>query len=165
MTAMQSRLLGVAILVGTVAIVTHVVKGSDPASASGPSREGPAGKEQTEIEAAQARARLERGAYVLSSKRLSDHEEIVQIVIPEGYVEDLDTRCVVYRDVELRTSTMTCSGIKFRSHARILIPVDRPECRDVASEVAWLTVPASRSSRLLRRPTAPMKVLGARAAD
>ncbi len=117
MTAMQMRVVGVAILAAVVAILMNVVKGGDMASGGSSSPEALARQNQLETDAARSRARFDAGAYILRSKQLSEHEELKLIVIPEGYVEDLDTRCVVYQDSELRTSTITCNGIKFRSLA------------------------------------------------
>ena len=119
MTATQSRLLGVALLLASISVVLRLTSGSDPsesATAEG-SRDAIARKAQMEQESARSRARFEEGAFVKSSKQLSDHEVLQVIVIPESYVEELDTRCVVYQNLESRTSTMDCSGAMFRRPA------------------------------------------------
>ena len=113
MTNMQSRLLGVAVLLAAVAFVVHITRSGDAAQDRGPSPD--AANSALAGEIAKSRARLESGAFIASAKQLSDHETIQQIVIPEGYTSELDTRCVVYENLELRTSTITCSGPMFRS--------------------------------------------------
>jgi hypothetical protein len=114
MTANRSGLLGVALLFGTVTAVMFLFRGGDGADNAANVNEAQralARKQQLEQAYAQSRARLELGAYVLSSKRVSETEEIATLVIPEGLAEELDTRCVVYKNSELRTSSITCSGI------------------------------------------------------
>jgi hypothetical protein len=61
-----------------------------------------------------ARARLAAGARIVSRKRISDTEEIEVVLIPEAYSEALDTRCVVYKNSELNTSSLACSGAGWR---------------------------------------------------
>ena len=115
MTAGQSRLLGVALLLATVAFVMHITNSGDAAQDRGPSPD--AGNSALAREIAQSRTRFESGPYVAKAKQLSDRETIQLIVIPEGYTSELDTRCVVYENSELRTSTITCSGPMFRPAA------------------------------------------------
>ena len=110
MTAMQSRLLGVALLLSAVSFVMYITRSDDAAQDRAPSPD--AGTSAREI--AQSRARFESGPYIAIAKQLSDRENIQLIVIPEGYSTELDTRCVVYENLELRTSTITCSGPMFR---------------------------------------------------
>jgi hypothetical protein len=66
--------------------------------------------QQIEDGVRQARARLERGAYVHSRKRISDTEEVEVLIVPEGTADTLDTRCIVYTNSELKTSSITCNG-------------------------------------------------------
>src|SRR5262245_37818050 len=119
MTNSQSRLLGIALLLLTAGVVAYLARLNDAADGSGSDavRQALARKLQDEQEYARARARLDAGAYVVRSKRLSDSEEIEIILIPEGMTAELDTRCVVYKNVELRTSSITCSGILFSQPA------------------------------------------------
>jgi hypothetical protein len=112
MTPTQSRLLGVAILLSAIAFVMHITSGGDAAQDRGPSPD--AGNSALAREIAQSRARFESGPYVANAKQLTDRENIQLIIIPEGYTSELDTRCVVYENSELRTSTITCSGPMFR---------------------------------------------------
>ena len=121
MTANQSRLLGVALLLSAVALVMRLGAGGD--SGDGPSdrqgvRAAPAGAgEQEQPSYAGSTARLEAGAYIAGSKRISDTEEIQTVVIPEGRAEELDTRCIVYKNTEFRSASIICSGILFRQPA------------------------------------------------
>jgi hypothetical protein len=89
MTVNQSRLLGVAVLVSLVSLAMHLVREN-------------------------ARARLAAGAYVARTRQLSEHQTLVEIVIPEAYSQELDTRCIVYQNAELASSTMDCAGPLFR---------------------------------------------------
>ncbi len=118
MTANQSRLLGVALLLSAIAVIARLAVGVD---ASGPEERGDARetlrREALEASYAKSRARLEAGAYIASRKRISDSEEIETVVIPEGQAEELDTRCLIYKNSELRTSSITCTGILFRQSA------------------------------------------------
>lgn len=119
MTANQSRLLGVALLLFTVGLISYLAKRNDTPddSAERAVQQSLASKYQAEEEIARARARLEAGGYVLSNKRISDNEQLQIIVIPEGYTPELDTRCIVYKNSDLRTSSITCSGVLFRQPA------------------------------------------------
>jgi len=117
MTATQSRLLGFALLLAAIAFVVFLAKGSDAVDASATTPDALARKQQLEEATAKLRARFDSGAYIQRTKQLSDREELEVIVIPEGYTEELDTRCIVYRNLELKTSSMTCSGILFRQAA------------------------------------------------
>jgi hypothetical protein len=65
MTAMQSRLLGAALLVAAVALAIHVIRSSDLSDARA-SQE--AAERQAEAVAAQSRARLDAGPHIVSSK-------------------------------------------------------------------------------------------------
>ena len=120
MTANQSRLLGVALLLSAVAVVMRF-SGSGDAGDGAPvpaaARSAPAGAHEVDLAGARSRARLEAGAYIAGSKRISDSEEIQTVVIPEGRSEELDTRCIVYKNAELKTSSITCSGVLFRQSA------------------------------------------------
>ena len=104
MTANQ-RLLGVALLLAAAAAALQlaVLFGRDPAEAE--RRTAPGASQQE---------RLDRGAYVVRSKQITDTENVQTIVIPEGLSTEFDTRCVVYQNSELRTSSITCTGILFR---------------------------------------------------
>ena len=119
MTANQSRLLGVALLLATMGFIKYLAKLNDAPddSAERAVQQALANKYQAEREVARSRARLEAGAYVLRSKRLSDSEELQVIVVPENNSEEFDTRCVVYKNSDLRTSSITCTGIYFRPPA------------------------------------------------
>ena len=116
MTANQSRLLGVALLLAAISAVMYLARLNDAFDGAADRRaaqEAVAHRQQVEQELARSRARLERGAYVLNAKRISDSEEIQTILIPEGHSEELDTRCVVYKNTELHTSSIACTGILF----------------------------------------------------
>jgi hypothetical protein len=71
--------------------------------------------QQIEDGVRQARARLERGAYVHSRKRISDTEEVEVLIVPEGTADTLDTRCIVYTNSELKTSSITCNGVTWQA--------------------------------------------------
>jgi hypothetical protein len=73
--------------------------------------------QQIEDGVRQARARLERGAYVHSRKRISDTEEVEVLIVPEGTADTLDTRCIVYTNSELKTSSITCNGVTWQAAA------------------------------------------------
>ncbi len=116
MTANQSRLLGVALLLAAIAGFVQLARLNEPADGAadrGLAQDVLARKHEAEQELARSRARLEAGAFVLRRKHLSDSEDIEVIVIPEGLADALDTRCIVYRNSELRTSSIACSGIYF----------------------------------------------------
>lgn len=119
MTANQSRLLGVALLLSAVSVVMYLAKRNDAPDDSGERavQQALAKKYQVEQEVARSRARLEAGAFILRSKRVSDSEVIQVVVIPESTTEELDTRCIVYKNSELRTSSIACSGVYFRPPA------------------------------------------------
>ena len=121
MTANQSRLLGVALLLSAVAMVMQFGAGGDAGDAT-PARQGaqgaPAGmREQEQPSYARSTARLEAGAYIADSKRISDTEEIQTVIIPQGRTEELDTRCIVYKNAEFRSASITCAGVLFRQSA------------------------------------------------
>jgi hypothetical protein len=116
MTANQSRLLGLAILVASVAVVTHLLRGAGTSDVAADNRPATEIVGRTAIEDADStrlRARFDAGAYVAHRKQLADGEEIVEIVIPEGLSEELDTRCIVYRNAGQPIPSMACSGIRF----------------------------------------------------
>ena len=113
MTALQSRMLGIAIAAATLLIVLHLSPTQstreDAATSDHRARE-----QQIEQAVRQARARLDRGAYVHTRKRISDTEELEILIVPEGQTDTLDTRCIVYNNSELQTSSITCSGLAWR---------------------------------------------------
>jgi len=114
MTATQSRVLGVALAAAALAVVIGVVRqdgaGVEPADAT------PRVAHAREVERRyeEARARLAAGARIVSRRRISEAEEIEVVLIPEAYSEALDTRCVVYKNSELNTSSLACSGAGWR---------------------------------------------------
>ena len=117
MTVWQSRLLGVALLLATVGVVLRLAAHSDAADsgATSPSTADVLAKKALLDDAvARAKARLDGGPYVLRTKQVSPSEQLQVIILPEGYTEELDTRCVVYTNSELHTSAITCTGIMFR---------------------------------------------------
>lgn len=119
MTANQSRLLGVVLLLSAVGLISYLTRlnNAPDDSAEHAVQQSLVNKYQAEEDLARARARLEAGGYILSSKRLSDNEQLQIIVIPEGYTPELDTRCIVYKNSDLRTSSITCTGVLFRQPA------------------------------------------------
>jgi hypothetical protein len=114
MTNLQSRMLGVAIAAAATLVVLHLAPSQN---ASGDAAPGDRGARQQPIEDAvrEARARLERGAYVQSRKRISDIEEVEVLIVPEGTADTLDTRCIVYNNSELKTSSISCNGVGWRT--------------------------------------------------
>lgn len=70
----------------------------------------PTREQQLDEAVRQARARLDRGAYVHTRKRISDTEEVEVLIVPEAQADALDTRCIVYTNTELKTSSITCNG-------------------------------------------------------
>jgi len=117
MTANQSRLLGVALLLSAVGLSAYLARLNNPpddAAERKAAQDAIARRLKLEESYARSKARLDAGAYIAATKRISDSEEIQTIVIPEGYTEELDTRCIVYKNAELRTSSISCTGINFR---------------------------------------------------
>jgi hypothetical protein len=117
MTANQSRLLGVALLLAAVSAVIQLARGGDTADGVTERRtagDASAGKQRTDQSDARAKARLEHGAYILRSKRISDAETIETIIVPESLSDEFDTRCIVYQNADLRTSSITCTGVLYR---------------------------------------------------
>jgi hypothetical protein len=110
MTANQSRLLGIAILLAFIALILHLSKSGEAESGSAAVAIQP-GAADSDYE--RAKARLAQGPYVASIKRLSENEEIEVIVIPESYATESDTRCIVYKNFALGSSSLTCSGTYF----------------------------------------------------
>lgn len=121
MTANQSRLLGVALLLSAAGLVSYLARLNDAPddSAERAVQQSLVNKYQAEGEIARARARLEAGGYVLSTRHLSDNEQLQIVVIPEGYTPELDTCCIVYKNSDLRTSSITCTGVLFRQPAAL----------------------------------------------
>jgi hypothetical protein len=120
MTANQSRLLGVALLavvIATIAQLSRREDAADGAAGRGSTPEALAKKQAVELDLARAKARFENGAFIQRSKRISDTEELQIIVVPEGYTEELDTRCIVYRNLQSGTSSISCTGVLFRQPA------------------------------------------------
>jgi hypothetical protein len=116
MSANQSRLLGVALLLSAIAVLVRLGGGGDAGDRSDDkvAQDALARKHELEQSYAKSRARLEAGPYISSSKHISDSEEIQTIVIPESMSEELDTRCIVYKNAELKTASISCTGILFR---------------------------------------------------
>jgi hypothetical protein len=109
MTNLQSRMLGVAIAAAATLFVLHLAP-SQNAGDDAATDDRRIHAQRIEEAVRQARARLERGAYVHSRKRISDTEEIEVLIVPEGTAGTLDTRCIVYTNSELKTSSITCNG-------------------------------------------------------
>ena len=116
MTNLQSRMLGVAIAAAATLLVLHLAPpqnaGDDAAT-----NDRRIHAQRIEEGVRQARARLERGAYVHMRKRISDTEEVEVLIVPEGAADTLDTRCIVYTNSELKTSSITCNGVAWQAAA------------------------------------------------
>lgn len=54
------------------------------------------------------RERAKAGAFIESTKKLSENEELSVVVLPSSYGEFLDTRCVIYRHREFKQATFSC---------------------------------------------------------
>ena len=115
MTANQLRLLGVALLLAAAAAAPQLLGlfGGDSADNGLERSAARNSTRQQQLERTQ-QERLDHGAYVLRSKQLTETESVETIVIPEALSSEFDTRCVVYRNSELRTSSIACAGILFR---------------------------------------------------
>jgi hypothetical protein len=114
MNAHQSRLLGIAVLAVTALVAARLVAYQE-------SRERPvenvtdvlAKKAAADEAVARAKARYERGAYILRAKELSSSERLEVILLPEAHSEELETRCIVYKNTENRTSAIACTGVMY----------------------------------------------------
>lgn len=114
MTNLQSRMMGIAIAAAAALLVLNLSPWSstrDEASAA----ETRTQEQRIEDAVREARARLHRGAYVQTRKRISDTEEVEVLVVPEGSADTLDTRCIVYTNSELKTSSITCNGVAWHA--------------------------------------------------
>jgi hypothetical protein len=120
MSANQSRLLGVVLLLLVIAAFTQLSMREDAVDGTVDRTSTPeslAKKKLVEQDLARAKARFESGAFIQRSKRISDTEELQIIVVPEGYAEELDTRCIVYKNLQTGTSSISCTGVLFRQPA------------------------------------------------
>jgi len=114
MTDLQSRMLGVAITAVAALLVLQLAASQNARDDTAAGNAG--GREQPIEDAVRAaRARLERGAYVQSRKRISDNEEVEVLIVPEGTADALDTRCIVYTNYELKTASITCNGVAWQA--------------------------------------------------
>jgi hypothetical protein len=114
MTNLQSRMLGIAIAAAATLLVLRLAPSQSPrddATAGDPRTH----EQQLEDAVRQARTRLDRGAYVQMRKRISDTEEVEVLIVPEGAADTLDTRCIVYTNSELKTSSITCNGVAWHA--------------------------------------------------
>ena len=109
MPALQSRLLVAVIFVASAALVVQFAGNREA-----PPQNLAISQDADTQELARLRARFEAGPFLQSSRQISERETIEVVVIPESYSPDLDTRCVVHQNTEIRMSTITCSGPKFR---------------------------------------------------
>ncbi|HEY9446356.1 MAG TPA: hypothetical protein VIQ62_04715 [Burkholderiales bacterium] len=114
MTATQSRTLGVALAVAALVVMIGVGREETAEDAPPDKTRRVDRARDVEQRYEDARARLAAGARIVSRKRISDTEEIEVVLIPEAYSEALDTRCVVYKNSELNTSSLACSGAGWR---------------------------------------------------
>lgn len=56
----------------------------------------------------QSELRAKEGPFILSTKKLSETEEISIVIMPSPYGDIFDTRCVIYRNREFKQATFNC---------------------------------------------------------
>ncbi|MGE5522512.1 MAG: hypothetical protein ACM3SS_02270 [Rhodospirillaceae bacterium] len=103
-------MLGIAVAAAAALVVFHLAPSATPRDDDSSAAQRATREHELQEAVRQARARLERGAYVHTRKRISDTEEVQVLIVPEARADALDTRCIIYTNSELKTSSITCNG-------------------------------------------------------